>query len=76
MSQTGQEPPETDTRPLASAERARLARLMLRIAGDQWGPPGSWLRAHLQKLDLEIRRADGNSAKARRQRAATHRDDE
>jgi hypothetical protein len=54
---------------LKKMEKIRLARLMLRIAGDAWAPPGSFLRAHLHRLDRVIRSADHYAAKGRKQRA-------
>jgi hypothetical protein len=62
--------PETDTRPLAYAEKCKLSKLMLRIAGDEWASPGSFLRSHLHRLDRAIRNADVQADKARKQRAA------
>jgi hypothetical protein len=72
---TDQDPPETDVRPLAHAEKCRLSKLMLRIAGDTWGAPGSFVRAYLHMLDRTIRNADAQAAKVRKQRAR-RRDDE
>jgi hypothetical protein len=47
-----------DDKELQPAERARLARLMLRITGHDYAEPGSFLRAHLCQLDQEIKAAD------------------
>jgi hypothetical protein len=63
--------------PLKKMDKIRLARMMLRIGlGAEWAPLGSFLRSHIAFLDRAIARADANANKGRRQRAATHRDDE
>ena len=62
---------------LQPTHRARLCKLMLKLAGfDGNLEPGNFIRSHQARLDRVIREADRRSAKGRRQRAATHRDDE
>jgi hypothetical protein len=79
MDQPTDQEPETDGRPLATSERARIARWLLRIAyADEWAPPGTFLRSHTAILDRQIQRADADikGRKARHQRVVTRRDDE
>src|ERR1700683_1390333 len=49
---------EIDSQELAPAERARLASLILRITGHDYGEPGSFLSAHLHRLDRQAKAAD------------------
>jgi hypothetical protein len=66
------EPPETeqDERDLKPMERKRIARLMLKLAGDGYAAPGSFWRSHEYWLDRQIRAGDVNAAKARRLRSS------
>jgi hypothetical protein len=47
-----------DDKELRPTERVRLARLMLRITGHDYGEPGSFLSAHLHRLDRQAKAAE------------------
>jgi hypothetical protein len=47
-----------DDKELQASERARIASLMLRITGHDYGEPGSFLSAHLHRLDRQIKTDD------------------
>jgi hypothetical protein len=49
---------EIDSQELAPAEKGRLASLILRITGHDYGEPGSFLSAHLHRLDRQIKTDD------------------
>jgi hypothetical protein len=46
-----------DARELRPIERARLCKLMLRLGGYDHGEPGSFLSAHLHRLDKTLKAA-------------------
>jgi hypothetical protein len=48
----------SDDKELRPTERVRLASLILRITGHDYGEPGSFLSAHLHRLDRQTKAAD------------------